>query len=358
MTAIISNDKIKLISCANAFPGTLISNDVLLDKLALLCSKTTARQARFIAKRLGINSRYLTRSLDTARSTPTPNAIELSVQAINQAKINSADPKALDTNGFGYLISHTATPHTLLPSNAAWISEKIASKAPFLELRQACTGFASALQIASPMLNHNPNMAPICISSAETGSVFFDISNDFIDIEQLINYVQMGDAACAVIVGPMDSSERSYISHCFSGHIGINKAPGFYLTGAGSAQPWCEKGLPYFEHNAQSVKQQGPELFLKGLETIEAQGYTLDDFQYIIPHQANGHIDTMISKHLNIDKAKIVNDAKQWGNLGSTAIWASLTNLIHSGKLNSKDKVLVLGAEATKYMYGGFIYHH
>ena len=66
----------------------------------------------------------------------------------------------------------------------------------------------------------------------------------------------------------------------------------------------------------------------------------------------------MISEHLNIDKSKVVNDAKHWGNLGSTAIWASLTALIESEKLNAGDKVLVLGAEATKYMYGGFIYQH
>jgi len=353
MTAIISTDKVKLISCANAFPGSLVDNETLLNKLSLLCSKTTARQARFIAKRLGVESRYLTRSLDSARSKPQPTAIQLSVSAIEAAIKNTQN-----ITEFGYLISHTATPHTLLPSNAAWISDALNSQSPFMELRQACTGFASALQIAVPMLNHNPGMQPICIVAAETGSVFFDIDNRFIDMQQLINYVQMGDAASAVILGPMDNSQRSFISHCFSGHIGLNKSPGFYISGAGSKNPHCEKGLPYFVHNAKNVKQQGPELFQKGLETILAQGFSLQDFAYIIPHQANGHIDTLLSDHLGIARSKVVNDARQWGNLGSAAIWASLTNLIEQGGLSPGDKVLVLGAEATKYMYGGFIYQH
>ena len=45
-------------------------------------------------------------------------------------------------------------------------------------------------------------------------------------------------------------------------------------------------------------------------------------------------------------------------NLGSAAIWVSLDRLRRSGRLRESDKVLVLGAEATKYLYGGFVYTH
>jgi 3-oxoacyl-[acyl-carrier-protein] synthase-3 len=354
MTAIISSAKVTLLGCANAFPNQLVSTDTLLEKLQFHCTKTMARQARFIAKRLGVESRYLSRDLDKAVCNAKPSAIELSTQAINNAK-KSAD---LTGSPFGYLLSHTATPHTLLPSNAAWISDALESTAPYMELRQACTGFASALQIAVPMLNQNPNMDPICIVSAETGSVFFDISTDFIDTQQLINYVQMGDGASSVILAPDDGTNRHVISHCFSGHIGIGKAPGFELIGGGSAKPNCDKGLPYFAHNASSVRAQGEALFFEGIDVITQQGFNLDDFKFIIPHQANGHIDTLLSKRLNIEQSRVINTAKQWGNLGSVAIWASLTQLIQSDKLAQGDKVLVLGAEATKYMYGGFVYQH
>jgi len=46
------------------------------------------------------------------------------------------------------------------------------------------------------------------------------------------------------------------------------------------------------------------------------------------------------------------------GNLGSAAIWAALADVLKHGLLNRGDKVLVLGAEATKYIYGGFVYTH
>lgn len=353
MTANISPGRVKLKACANAFPGSPISNTFLLDQLEKLCDKKTARQARIIAKKLGIQSRYVCRRLDKAYSTPQITSPALSAQAIRRALADCPEVEKL-----GYLVSHTSTPHSLLPSNAAWISDEMGLETPYMELRQACTGFANALQIAVPMLNYQTDIAPIAIVGSETGSVFFDISNQFIDTEQLINYVQMGDGASAVILDRDDGSQRQIISHCFSGHIGLGKTPGFQLNGAGSAHPRCDKGLPYFLHNAKSVRDQGPALFQQGLSTIQSQGFHLDDFRYIIPHQANGHIDKMLSQHLGIEQERVINDACVLGNLGSTAIWASLTRLIHSDRLNIGDKVLILGAEATKYMYGGFIYQH
>jgi len=353
MSAYIGKGRLKLLACATAFPGEAVSNQYLLQQLEKFCGKATARKAGIIAKRLGIEQRYLCRSLEHAISKPLVDAPALAQIAIEKALGQCDEPFEP-----GYLISHTATPHTLLPSNAAWIADRIKLTAPYMELRQACTGFASALQIALPMLNHDADMKPICIVGSEVGSVFFKLSPDFIDTEQLINYVQMGDGAAAVMLARDDGSNRHIISHCYTGHIGIDKEPGFQLSGGGSGDPYCEKGLPSFSHAAKNVKQNGPELFLKGIETITACGFELDQFAYILPHQANGHIDRLLAKYLGIEQARIINDAKTWGNLGSVAIWASLSKLIHSGKLKTGDQVLVLGAEATKYMYGGFVYRH
>ena len=50
--------------------------------------------------------------------------------------------------------------------------------------------------------------------------------------------------------------------------------------------------------------------------------------------------------------------ADRLGNLGSAAIWVSLDLLRRSGQLLPGQRVLVLGAEGTKYMFGGFVYQH
>ncbi len=348
MATHFAQGKIKLVSIANAFPGELLSTEQIIVPLKKFCGSRVARKAKALSRRLGIETRYFTRSLEHALSSPMVDSPMLCQLAIEGAQATNVD----------YLISHTTSPHTLLPSNAAWIAEKINFQKPYMELRQACTGFASALQIAVPMLNNDENINHICINASEVGSVYFEYDNDFIDLDQLINYMQMGDGASAVKLAKDDGSNNHIISDCYVGHIGVNLNPGFKLTGGGSQQPWNEKNLPYFKHGAADVKEKGPALFSKGLEALLSRGYFLDDFRYIIPHQANGHIDILLSRHLGVEQERILNTAKKWGNLGSVAIWASLSHLINNNMLKQGDRVAVLGAEATKYMYGGFVYTH
>ena len=348
MLAHFAQGRVKLVSIANAFPGELLPSSQLVSALDQYCGHKVARKARAISKQIGVETRYFSRSLDQSFSLPQVDAPTLCQQAIEAANAVQSD----------YLITHTTSPHTLLPSNAAWVAEKIGFEKPYMELRQACTGFANALQIATAMLQNDDLISRICINASEVGSVYFNYEKEFVDVDQLINFMQMGDGASAVLLAKDDGSHNQIISDSYIGHIGVNHSPGFQLKGGGSQQTWCEKALPYFEHNAIDVRQQGPQLFLKGLEAIQGRGYQLDDFRFILPHQANGYIDRLLSELLNVDPDRIVNTAKKWGNLGSVAIWASLAELINSSELKPGDKVAVLGAEATKYMYGGFVYTH
>ena len=342
----------KVLGTGSVLPGPKVDNAQLAFFLKQHCGDHIARKATAIGKCLGITSRHLARGLDTSLSFPKVSAPELSHQAIDKAL--GGIPKEKLT----YLITHTATPHMLIPGNAAWVAKYMQLHIPYMELRQACTGFANALQIAQAMLATNGNDPLIAISGTEVGSVFFDISNDFIDTEQLVNYMQMGDAGTAIILGPDDCSGESVISDCFIGHLGLEEGPGFELVGGGSSQPVCEKKLPFFRHNPKAVKKNGFRLFEKGIAAISSLGYSPNEFDYIIPHQANGFIDEQLERYLDIPRHKVINDAKVYGNLGSAAIWNSFDRLRRSNLLSKGSKVLILGAEATQYMYGGFVYTH
>jgi len=149
------------------------------------------------------------------------------------------------------------------------------------------------------------------------------------------------------------------ISDIYHGHIGIGRDPGFYLSGAGSSDVADNLGnMPRFRQNGAMVRALGADLFLTAIERMAERGYSLQDFDWIIPHQASGHIGRLLSDHTTIPLERFVVDAQSVGNLGSAAIWVSLDRLIRSGNLLTGQKVLVLGAEATKYMYGGFVYRH
>ena len=76
------------------------------------------------------------------------------------------------------------------------------------------------------------------------------------------------------------------------------------------------------------------------------------------PHQSNGHIAGMFGERFPETKGRVFVTADRLGNLGSAAIWSSFDELRRSGELERGQRVLILGAEASKYLYGGFVYTH
>jgi len=78
----------------------------------------------------------------------------------------------LAPDALGYLISHTVTPAQLLPAGSAEIARKVGHAGAHMELRQACTGFANALQMAFA-LTAQAGAAPVGIVGVEQDR-FFD----------------------------------------------------------------------------------------------------------------------------------------------------------------------------------------
>jgi 3-oxoacyl-[acyl-carrier-protein] synthase-3 len=347
-----ANGKAKLLSSGSQLPGSAVTNAELFAHIEQHCGKKLAKKAARISRNFGINQRHLCRSNLTGFTPPDHSAPQLCVDAIQNALLEAGRNLVID-----YLIGHTTTPETLVPPNIAWVADKLNHTAPYMELRQACTGFANALQIALPMLAQGGGLNTVGIVGSEVGSTYFNLSPEFVDLEQLINCLQMGDGAGAVLLGQDDGSNSDIISDAYIGHIGNGMQPGFYLSGGGSGNVYCKKSIPEFRHNAVDVKNNGASLFLKGIEAITQRGYSLDDFAYILPHQVNGYLDELFEQHLGVAKEKVIVDAGSLGNLGSAAIWVSFDRLRKSGRLKKGDKVLVLGAEATKYLYGGFVFH-
>ncbi|OED41747.1 hypothetical protein AB833_08985 [Chromatiales bacterium (ex Bugula neritina AB1)] len=368
-----SEQPLKLIASASILPGPPVTNEQLFAALVSRCSarsaKSKVRRAKAIARRLAITHRHLTRNLHTVVCQLSPDAPELGVQVLS----SMLGERQLDVQDIDYLITHTATPHTQIPGNSAWIADRIGLHNPHMELRQACTGFANALFIASGLPGTTNSINTVAVCGMEVGSVFFELADHFLDEEQLLNYMQMGDGAGGVLLAACDSGVESktgngrrgnlqsggIISDIYFGHIGVGRDPGFHLAGAGSSDIIDHsRGVPHFRHNGAMVKEHGADLFLTAIQCINERGYSLHELDWILPHQANGRIGQMLSRETGIAAGKFVVDAGELGNLGSAAIWVSFDRLIRSGKLKRGQKLLVLGAEATKYMYGGFIYQH
>jgi 3-oxoacyl-[acyl-carrier-protein] synthase-3 len=345
--------KLKVLGMGTALPGRPVTTAQLLKRIEDRFGVAVSRRGAALASRLKIATRYICRDFEARREAPRPGNSNPDLAAI--ALLMALEEARLNVGELVYLIGHTTSPACLVPPNIALVSDRVGFAGPYMELRQACTGFANALVIAQGLVS-TPGVKAVAIVGSETGSVYFDPQRAGEDVSQLVNLVMMGDGAAAIIVGPDDSGPGARISNNFFGQIGLGRRSGFALAAGGSDQPFAKRGSIDFEHDFEAVRASGPELFYRGAEAARALGIGVEIVDHVVPHQANGRMAEMLAPFLGVEQSHVFVNADSLGNTGSAAIWLALAEL--RSRLDPGERALALGAEATKYMFGGFLYVH
>jgi 3-oxoacyl-[acyl-carrier-protein] synthase III len=344
---------LKVLGMGTALPGPPVSTAELLARVEKRFRVAVSRRGRLLGARLQIATRHICRDFKARHEVPRPGHSNPDLAA---AALNAALKEAhLSVNDLAYLIGHTTSPARLLPPNIAIVADRIGFTGPYMELRQACTGFANALVIAQGLAAVAEGKA-IGIVGSETGSVYLDPQRAGEDISQLVNLVMMGDGGGAIVLGPDDSGRGARISNNFFGQVGMGRASGFSLAAGGSDEPFLEQGVLEFKHDFAAVRTGGPELFFHGAAIASALGSGVRSVDHVIPHQASGRMAELLGPFLGIEPKRLFVNAGRVGNTGSAAIWLALAEL--RSVLEPGATVLALGAEATKYMFGGFHYVH
>ena len=336
-----STQKLGVLGTGHAVPGPAVATADLVAMMRERFGFTRDREASVIASRMGIAHRHICRPFaarsEAARASNSNP--ELAARAVRAA----LDQAGLEPADLGYLIGHTTTPAQPLPANIALVADLVRYGGPHLELRQACTGFANALMIACGLVASGGR--PVAIVGSETGSLFLDPAELDDDAGQIVNMIQMGDGAGAIIIGAPVAG-RATISASWYGACGLDRSPGISRR----------HRVHRFDHDFAAIRLGGKTLFEAGLATAAGLGIDIAGIDHIIPHQVSGRIGAQLAAHSGLLPERMFVNAGQRGNTGSAAIWMALAEL--RGRLTPGERVVVLGAEASKYMYGGFAYEH
>ena len=228
-----------------ALPGEPIATEELLTAVDRRFGLSLRRPGAAIANKLGIRTRHLCR--DMARRLEAPRKGHRNPELAAAAVLGALSDAGLVVQDLSYLIGHTATPARLMPPNIGQVAELLDYDGPFVEFRQACTGFANALVFAQGLLR--AGAGPVAIVGSETGSVFFDPLRAAEDAGQLVNLVQMGDGAAAIILARNNDGRGARLSHVFYGQLGRGRVTGLTITDGGSDSPRCSVGFPEFRHD-------------------------------------------------------------------------------------------------------------
>jgi 3-oxoacyl-[acyl-carrier-protein] synthase-3 len=246
-----------------------------------------------------------------------------------------------------YIVLATATPDYFgFPSTACIVQEKL--KAPLcaaFDIAAGCTGFIYALNVASSLLEANDGKHALVIG-AETLS---RIAN----WKDRSTCVLLGDGAGAALLS-RDGGGESRILASFLGADG---------SGAGDLRLAQSERSAAFRPSAPVVpllEMDGRKVYNFAVRAIPdiarrllaASGRTLEDFAWIVPHQANARIIQAAAKRLGVPEGLFYMNIEEYANTSSASIPIALGEMEGKGLIERGDLLMLLGFGAG-LTYGG-----
>lgn len=296
-------------------PSKIVTNDDL--------SKIVETSDEWIRSRTGIKERRISQGEDTSYM-----GIKASEKAIELANLQRED--------IDLIVFSTCTPDMFIPSSACIVQKEMGLKnAVAFDLNAACLGFVYGIDVARSLMKTNNYKNALVIGSENLSKV--------INWEDRKTCVLFADGAAAVVLSKSES-EGIIDSICKS--YGDN---GEFLSIGGREikNPFMDKSISKYQY----LDMDGSEIFKFATSSVissikdilQKNNMTIDDIDYIVPHQANVRIIEYVAKKLKTSMDKFYMNIDTYGNTSSASIPLALNEMYNKGILQKGQNLLLVG---------------
>lgn len=251
-----------------------------------------------------------------------------------EAAIRAIEDAGIDRSEIDFIIAATLSPDHYFPGIGVQVQAKLGLREiGALDIRNQCSGFIYALSVADQYIRTG-TYSKILLVAAELQSANLDFSDEGRDMAVLF-----GDGAGAVVLEANDSNDGRGILSC---HL--------FSDGRFVSDLWMEKpssrdnptfrekffreGKFYPRMNGRLVfknaSEKMPQAVLYGLEKL---GLSVNDIDYLVPHQANDRISQMVARGLKIPEEKVIRNIHKYGNTTAASIPIALSEAVKEGKV-------------------------
>jgi 3-oxoacyl-[acyl-carrier-protein] synthase III len=277
----------------------------------------------WIRERTGIRERHFAADGETT-SDLALQAGRIALEAANVA------PEQIDL-----IVCATLSPDTPIPSTAVWVQRKLGISAPGFDVNAACAGFSYAMSTATAFIESG-QAETILLLGAEVLSRVMDLSDRGVCI-------LFGDGAGALV---MRRSEEPGVLGSVLGADGT-AAEILIIPAGGTARPASHETVDARDHSIRMPN--GREVFKRAVvemaaacrQLLEKSGFTADDVDLLIPHQANARIMIAVAERLGVPMERAVVDVESVGNTSAASIPIALDRAWRAGRVHRGDLVLL-----------------
>ena len=297
---------IQVLGTGSYVPEKIVTNDDL--------SHMVDTSDEWIRQRVGVRERHI---------SVNESAAEMGAKAAQRA----LEAAGISADELGLIVGATVSSDSGCPSMAATVQQQIGASCPAFDVNSACSGFLFALDTAAAFIARGGIRYALVLGAERLSRIL-----DWTDRSTCVIF---GDGAGAFVIAP---GENYLASHLFTqGGESVLSIP----LGKGNS-PFYEKDvLPLAVHmSGQETFKFAVRQIVSDLKLLAEQaGITPEQFDYIVPHQANIRIIDLAARRLGVPMEKFVVNIERFGNTSSASVPLSFDELARSGKLKKGDLI-------------------
>lgn len=301
----------QILGTGSYLPAKRVSNDDL--------AKRIDTSDEWITTRTGIKARHL--AADNEKTSDL--AVQAALKALEDAEIPAQE--------IDLIIVATATPDMQFPATATIVQNKLGIEGcPAFDVQAVCAGFMYAITTANAYIRSGMAKKALVIGA--------DIFSRILDWNDRTTCVLFGDGAGAVVLGASEEAGIIHSKlHANGAHLDLLKVPAQMSEGA-----VC--GSPFVTMDGQGVfKFAVKQLAAVADEVITEAGYSANQIDWLVPHQANKRIIESTAKHLGLSMDKVILTVAEHANTSAASIPLALDAGIRDGRIRRGQMLLLEG---------------
>ncbi len=305
----------KISGIASYVPDDILDNEML--------SKMVDTNDEWITTRVGISERRILREEGKGSGYMGTKAVERLLAD------TGTDPSEVEL-----LICATSNPDYRFPSTASVIAHDSGlSNAYAYDIQAACAGFIVTMQAARAYILAGLYKKIIVVCAEKMSSMT--------DYEDRATCPLFGDAAAAVLVEPTDEPVGVMDGEF---HVDGSGLPHLVMKAGGSVKPASEETVRAREHYVYQegrivYKNAVRDMLSSTLSVMKRNNLTVDDVDWLVPHQANLRIIEAVSGRIKIPEEKVLINIQHYGNTSAASIPLCLDE--YKDRLHKGDKIMM-----------------